>query len=420
MIGGLEPNDLSEAGWGLVFPAKSDPSRVLKSLEPLISWRREEAGEHAVRLFVHDDGYFENDTAAGWLRRHNVSLSVVDPTLGVPYYLLLVGKPNEIPFEFQYELDLYWGVGRVDFEELDDFRSYAESVVRSEKRNASVLEARDLVLFAPCHDFDRATQLFSQDVAIPLAFGSEGRPRLGERQGFGLRHLLGERATKAALTDVLRGGQSRPAAALVLAGSHGLSMTSDDYRQRVHQGALICQDWPGYGHIAQEHWFGASDVPDDADLIGTMYFLFACYGAGVPEFDNFSRDSGEPARLAPASFSARLPQALLAQKAGGALAVLGHVDRAWTSTFRTRGIGAQTQGMRDVIARLLKGDRIGYATDVFNMRWAALSVHLSEVLKDRAAGASLTEADFAAQWCARDDARNYIVLGDPATRLSKR
>ncbi|MFX5933735.1 hypothetical protein ABTE76_19285, partial [Acinetobacter baumannii] len=83
-------------------------------------------------------------------------------------------------------------------------RRYAESVVRYETA-ASVPTSRQGAIFATEHDFDDATQLFMRQVAKPLAEGENGGMSVWKRQNFALQTLLGTRATKAALIDVLRG-----------------------------------------------------------------------------------------------------------------------------------------------------------------------------------------------------------------------
>jgi len=118
-------------------------------------------------------------------------------------------------------------------------------------------------------------------------------------------------------------------------------------------------------------------------------------------------------RISPRPATARLPQVLLAHKNGGALCALGHIDRAWATTFQSGGGNPQTQSFRDVIGRLLLGNRVGQATDQFNVRWAALA---TEVDRLRGNG-SVSDQTLANTLIARDDARNYIVLGDPAVRL---
>jgi len=114
--------------------------------------------------------------------------------------------------------------------------------------------------------------------------------------------------------------------------------------------------------------------------------------------------------------TARLPQRLLAK---GALAVLAHIDRAWAFSFQTDRGKPQVQDFRSVMELLLAGNRIGQATDDFNRRWSVLSAELSMLVEEQEAMG--TTADTAARlgnrWVARDDARNYLILGDPAVRL---
>ena len=72
---------------------------------------------------VDDDRFFKvldgkasvhaGQSPAAWAANRGVSLSApVSPKRGVPYYLLLVGSPSQIPFDFQAQLDLQWAVGR--------------------------------------------------------------------------------------------------------------------------------------------------------------------------------------------------------------------------------------------------------------------------------------------------------------------
>jgi hypothetical protein len=108
---------------------------------------------------------------------------------------------------------------------------------------------------------------------------------------------------------------------------------------------------------------------------------------------------------------------MLSHPNGGALAVLAHIERAWAYSFQGQRGGAQIQGFRDVIGRLLRGERIGQATDMFNMRWAAISTELCEMQADFARGANVPLKALGNLWISHDDARNFIVLGDPAVRL---
>ena len=276
--GGIDANDLDQAGWGVIFGPTVD-QKVKDALTPLMDHRRAQA--KPFKVFDGPDGFRKGDTANDWLSRHNLRMDIVDPDLGVPFYLLIVGAADEIPFEFQYSLDIYWAVGRLWFETADEFRQYAESVVLYEKAGA-VPTGRRAVMFATEHDFDAATQSFMRQVARPLAVGDDRHPPVGARQNFSLETYLGDSATKSNLANILR-GKEHGTPALLFSGSHGMEFTFDDTRQSDAQGAIVCQDWEGFGKIKKEHWFDGSDVPKDAKPHGMIHFFFACHGGGCPD-----------------------------------------------------------------------------------------------------------------------------------------
>ena len=414
VIGDVDANDLSQAGWGVIFAPGVDQA-IKDALNPLIEHRKASA-----EPFVIYDGPTSvrpAESAQAWLGRQGVRMDVVDPAKGVPFYLLIVGPPDAIPFEFQYFLDIYWAVGRLWFDTVDEFRQYAESVIRYET-GSTVPTTRNMAMFATAHDFDNATQLFTRNVAKPLSVGEGANPvPIGKRQKFGLKTMFGEMATKAGLADLLCGRADIGSPSLLFTGSHGMEFSAEDPRQSANQGAIVCQDWGGYGKITESHWFAAQDVPADAKVHGMMHIFFACYGGGTPDVDNFDRMNNQPRKIALKAFFSALPSKLLSHPSGGALAVLAHIERAWAYSFQGDKGGSQTQGFRDVIGRLLRGERIGQATDVFNTRWAALSAQLAETHLDLKHGADIPLKTLGRMWVARDDARNFMILGDPAVRL---
>jgi hypothetical protein len=410
--GGIDANDLGQAGWGVIFAPGVD-RQIKEALSPLLDHRKAQA--EPFKVFDGPNGYLQGDTATGWLQRRNVRMDVVNPDLGVPFYLLLVGPPDEMPFEFQYSLDIYWAVGRLWFETPDEFRQYAESVIQYEKARV-VPTSRRAVMFATEHDFDAATQSFMRQVARPLATGEGGSSPVWTRPKFGLETFFGDNATKSTLANILR-GKPQGTPALLFSGSHGMEFPLDDARQSEAQGAIVCQDWGGFGNIKAEHWFAGSDVPTDAKLHGMIHFFFACHGGGCPDLDNYNRLNNQPRRIAPKPFFSRLPQKMLSHPQGGALAGLAHIERAWAYSFQGQRGGSQIQGFRDVIGRLLRGERIGQATDMFNLRWAALSTELADRHADLMHGAEVPLRTLGNLWVARDDARNFMIFGDPAVRL---
>ena len=409
----VDPNDLGVAGWGILYgPTVSQ--EIKDALAPLIERRKQESG--ALFKVFDADGVRKEEKVHDWLKRRKVSLNPVVPDAGVPYYLLIVASPQDVSFEFQYSLDLYWACGRLWFDTAEEFRRYAESVVKYET-DAKPPTTRQLALFAPEHDFDNPTQLFTRQVAEPLCGRQTTKPALGSALKYQLREFLGVKATKENLAKILRGKIDGGKPALLFSGGHGMQFNNGDPKQLATQGALVCQDWTGYGAITDEHWFAAKDVPADADVHGLVHFMFACHGGGVPQFDNFDRLNDAPAEIAPRAFFSKLPQALLAHKNGGALAVLAHMERAYTYGFQGDGGFPQIQGYRGVLAGLLRGDRIGQATDTFNVTWAAVSTRLSEAQYDYRRDSTLPIAPIRKLWVQRDDARNFMVFGDPAVRL---
>src|SRR6185436_8783919 len=110
------------------------------------------------------------------------------------------------------------------------------------------------------------------------------------------------------------------------------------------------------------------------NLQGLIAFHFACYAAGTPRLDDFSHQSvRNPIEIAPHSFVAKLPRRLLAHERGGALAVVGHVERAWGYSFHWNQIGQQLQTFESTLYQIMQGKRLGSAIEFFNTRFAALA-----------------------------------------------
>jgi hypothetical protein len=235
---------------------------------------------------------------------------------------------------------------------------------------------------------------------------------------------VGAAATRARLVELLRDPP-----ALLFTASHGMGFPSGHAGQRDGQGALLCQDWGGPGHrIAREHYLAGDDLPAGADLRGMIGFLFACYGAGTPTRDEFTQRALGPVRakeLAPAPLVARLPQRMLAHPGGGALAVVGHIDRAWGSAFvwhdpqRKARAHKHLAAFESMLDALLAGKRLGFAMEPFNVRYAELAADLAERIEQiQLDGEPCDDRELAQLWTMSNDARNYAVIGDPAVRLN--
>ncbi len=413
---GVDPNDLAQAGWGVIF-AFEDTERLpalREALEPLLSLRKAQAGP-----LYRESIYRPSETPVAFTTRHKVGPGGPAVPAKLPYYLLIVGDPQKIPYQFQYSLDVVYAVGRLHFEGKDEaetlamYRSYARSVVAAETGPRRC--ARKAAFFGVKNDGDRATEM-SSTLLVP-ALASELAAALPDWQ---VQAIVGDDAGKARLGDLL-GGKDTPD--VLFTAGHGCVFDADDPELVAQQGALICSDWKrSVPHsLSEQMWFSARDISASGSLAGLIAFHFACYGGGTPLYDNFVQKDGKPIQLAPRPLVAALPQKELAHENGGALAVVGHVDRAWSYSFVWAGAGPQTAVYSSTFKALMAGKTIGNAMEYFNDRFGALAAgwqSLKAMLEDIAFGGTVDSEELAGLWDASNDARNFVIVGDPAVRLS--
>jgi DNA/RNA endonuclease G (NUC1)/V8-like Glu-specific endopeptidase len=411
---GVDATKLEETGWGVIFPHNSPPA-IRDALLPLLERRQSQAGKY-YKEYSGPLGYRPNESKLDFLARNGAGPGPADPEK-VPYYLLIVGDPEAVPFRFQYLLDVQYAVGRIWFDTVQAYANYAQSVVIAETRPLGL--RRKVVFFAPQNPGDEATALSSTELAAPLAADLVGKLKSGSPP-WEAAGLIGETATKPALTAML-GGANTPA--VLFTASHGVGFPNGDPRQLRHQGALLCQEWPGPSWdkpIPEAQYFSADDLASSANPFGLIAFFFACYGAGTPRLDDFVHQAFLETRpaLAPQAFLAGLPRQLLCHTKGGALAVVGHVDRAWGYSFHWEKAGRQLAVFESTLKQLLDGYPVGAALEFFNERYSELSTSLSDELEEIKYGKAADVYALAGLWTANNDSRSYVVIGDPAVRVA--
>ncbi|MDR5753002.1 MULTISPECIES: hypothetical protein [unclassified Caballeronia] len=414
LMHGVDGEDLAAAGWGVIFAANAGED-LRGALEPLLKVRKDQAGK-LYREYGGAQGYLPGDTMRAWLGRapRLKGLGPVDPRR-VPFYLLMVGDPEEIPFRFQYELDVNYAVGRICFDVIDDYRAYAESVVRAESTKRADGVMRHAMFFGARNPDDTATALSADHLIAPLS-------QTISDQYADVWHMdtfIGEAATRQRLSSAFTSGHPP---SLLFSASHGMGFACGDPLQTRQQGALLCQDWPGplnhTGPVPREFFFGADDLPDGASAAGMIHFAFACYGAGTPQWDEYIHTNGGRTAIAPRAFVAGLPRRLLSLRDGGALAFVGHVERVWSHSFVSEEAGVETLTFSSTIEALMCGKRLGNAMDVFGMKYADSAVGLTSELRDMKEGGALRRDSWLATlWTILCDARSFVVIGDPAVRI---
>ena len=391
----VDPTVVAQAGWGVIFAHDEDPA-VREALQPLLELRKAQASsivEPRYREFSGAKGYRPGERKPAFLRRHMAPTSgPIDPDK-LPYYLMIVGSPAKIPTEFQSQLGLQNAVGRLCFDTPDEYARYAQTVLAAERGELAL--PRRMGLFGVKND--RATTLSAEGLVAGLekyVREQPSNPHAKEKLPVWSLDVHAEaEATKAQLTQML-GGPQTPA--VLFTASHGLGFPSGDPRQLPHQGALLCQDWDAMpGPVPQDAYFAGEDLVDSANVAGLIAFLFACYGGGTPMHDAFSHRTGERGQIAPKPFFAELPRRMLSHPRGGALAAVGHVERAWGCSFYTPKVGHQIAVFESFMYQLLLGRPIGYAMECFGNRYGELSAGLVDKLEELEYGGEVSEIEIA-------------------------
>jgi hypothetical protein len=404
-----DPTDPT-VGWGVVF-ANPVLAEVRQALEPLRERRK---------------GKVLPDWKAGhpaitWLRHQGITIANRDPTV-LPYYILLVGTPKQIRFEDQYQLDRLRAVGRLDFgDDVEAYKSYVETVLAQEAH--PTIGKR--VVVSAARNNDEPTRLTADYLAPAIANHVRTAPALAAYRD--AVQLL-NKATCEEIRAALRPDAAGHAPALAFIAGHGLRSTDAD-----KQGAWIGSEWdqPAGGAIPEAALLTGAAVGPGFHAPGSILCSPACFGAGSPAESEYARtfnavvtDPKERLEetLAAEPFVARLPKRLLSFRQAGApaacLAFVGHVDVSWPTAFYDfKQDKADPWVFREFAEAILQGDTVGMATEVF------ARLHDDENAKltartSRTGKLDISDEPAVAQaWIDRNNARGYIVLGDPAVRI---
>ena len=419
-----DPNDLAAQRWAVIAPEGEGGDAVIAAIRSLIEHRRDQQGADPL-IYRVPDGM---DATASLRWKHDVLRSEDVAADERPRYLLILGDLDRVSLELQHVLANGSFVGRLHCPTIKGYRNYAEKVVARERA-------------APTQR-PRALYYTAQDgsAAIGTGFRHLVEPCLRMTSDLAARgKLVVDGPTEVPYSewgpDELLAVTGVDTPSLLVSLSHGLGAPRRGWRspdqQRALQGALsLGTDEPLTADMLRESPF----------LPGGIWMCVACYGAGTPPTSAFhpwlsllaeqagNREQASAVlRALPKDgerpFVAALPQALLANPSGP-LAVIGHMDLAWTFGFSDPG-GKQSRASRMHATQraIVGGSRVGVGLDALMHAYREINDELMaryQTQRDALARGQSDPVDprqLGDGWMQRNDLRGYVLLGDPAARL---
>ena len=323
-------------GWGVVLPDSDAPSpdkaRALDApdcVRALIAHRNPHfAAQGGVPVFRHRSGQ-----KPGYLRHYDLNGTASDPNVrgkrgvgpgAMPWYLLIIGSPTEIPWRVQYRLQLDAYVGRLDLPAAG-LEHYIAALL-SDWSGASVNRSRP-VLWAVDHGPDDITHLMRRTIIEPLGklFGADATFSSIKQGGLLQQHV----ATHGALATAL----TARTPAFIATSSHGATDPTNDVPALVQQLGLPVD--------SNNTVLDMSALDANWSPYGTLWYAHACCSAGCDSVSAF-RGMAEPASNLERTLAALenagaqtapLPKRLLGG-AKPARAFIGHVEPTFDWTIR--------------------------------------------------------------------------------------
>jgi len=423
----VDANDLPAQRWGLVVPLGHEGDRMLEALTPLIRLREDEQGAKA-RIYRVSPNM---DAKASVKWKDEVYGSEKNPVAERPLHLLMLGDLHHTSIELQHSLANSYVVGRLHFADesgatnLDGYAAYAHKVDRYARRGPA--ESAPNLRFYVARDGTRETQFGRTKLVEPIIEGAKGLSTANVH------------AISATTVDEFLSAGASANPSVLFTVSHGLGAPSGGWKS-------IEEQWANQGamSLGNDQVVTAEHLRKKPFLPGGIWFFLACFGAGTPASSayrtwlellskqGYCRDQTEAVlKSLPAPgerpFLAALPQAALSNP-NGPLAVVGHVDLAWTFSFMGGKNFSESRQSRfsAVLDAMVRGSRAGVAFEALMRSYRDANDALMAWFELEADALALIEESRAERiergflWMQRNDLRGYILLGDPAARLPLR
>lgn len=336
----------------------------------------------------------------------------------LPYYLLIYGSPEAVPWRLQYILNTNRCVGRLDLDATGLSRYVTALIDRWEDGEATRggVRARETLVWSVVHeggDSPDITVLMRDSVATPVLSRMRDDPDIGARA----QMLDGGAATAARLTEAVVDHQP----GLVVTTSHGQTgPLSDRDAMASRLGVLVDQE---YAAVPEPELASRTRVD------GTVWYAHACCSAGSDAESSFAHLFDEATTAgtvlrAVASLGSRtgpLPRALL----GSAVpirAFIGHVEPTFDWTLRQPFSGQHLTSalVRALYDEMFRADDLPTPIGHCFREWFSLTGGL--LIKSQEARAAFNRGDdnrdllLWYQLAARDVV-STVILGDPALPL---
>lgn len=423
-----DPNDLLAQRWGLIVPEGDDGDRLEQIMAPLIAFRKEQQDGKDPIVFRAPAGMSAEQAGDWWANVYNdEKIDLRDR----PRYLLILGDANQISWEAHQRFASSAFVGRLAFPKESGYEAYMHKLLAYE-RAARKGQQKVRAVFHTVRDGTLATATGYRGLMSPtVAVAKEG---LGKNE-FQVSEIVDlNENNNVSPEDFLRTAALRDPT-MLFSISHGLGMSKDtaDEERRRFQGAM---SFGGGKKIT------ADDVAAKPFLPGGAWFFFACFSAGTPAKTAYEhwlqslKDAGMKVKqsdidavltsLAQESFVAALPQAALANP-DGPLAVMGHVDLAWTFSFQDGSKKFRPSRFHGIFQGLVDHSRVGCSFYDLQRVFVDANADLTNMINEdeRARQRNTPLADAATRplkkaglWMLRQDLTAYVLLGDPAARLA--
>jgi hypothetical protein len=425
---GGNPGELREQGWAVIVPQGKAGDRLLALVAPLLEKRAADQEADQVDVYrVPPDM-----TAARAVQWVDSKLIGNRPLAQIPGYVCMLGDPEQVSLELQQVLAASFYTGRIGFDEEPQYEAYVHKLLRWER---AVPGEQGPALFFTARDGTRATE-FGHRMLMQPTVADVRRQREGGRYALAEILVFDREDSLAAANDVLAATRAtRPG--VLMTCSHGAGAPRRGWesydRQRAQQGA-IC--------LSRGESITARDLAQSPFLPGGLWFSFACFGVATPTRSAYHhwlsrlREMGEfgedlesvlislPRNGAP-PFLAALPKAVLANP-DGPLAVIGHIDLAWSHAFqdieKTSG-GERHRRFAGLLDTMLRGRRVGLALADLqrarNLVKTDLTTAADGAVRARVAGEHRPDERLrlGQRWMLHQDLDGYALLGDPAARL---